>query len=51
MPFITDDFLLHSDAACELYHDYAKEEPIFDYHCHISPQEIANDRQFNNLSC
>jgi glucuronate isomerase len=49
MPFITDDFLLQSDAACELYHDYAKQEPIFDYHCHISPEEIAENRQFKNL--
>jgi glucuronate isomerase len=48
--FITDDFLLHSDAARTLYHDYAKAQPIFDYHCHLSPKDIAEDRQFENLA-
>jgi len=47
--FITDDFLLHSEAARTLYHDYAKAQPIFDYHCHLSPKDIAEDRQFENL--
>ena len=47
--FITDDFLLHSDAAKTLYHDYAKSQPIYDYHCHLSPKDIAEDRQFENL--
>ena len=40
-PFIHDDFLLQCDAARELYHRHAKTEPIFDYHCHVSPQQIA----------
>lgn len=48
--FITDDFLLHSEAARTLYHDYAKAQPIFDYHCHLSPKDIAEDRQFENLA-
>ena len=48
--FITEDFLLHSDAARTLYHDFAKAEPIFDYHCHLSPKDIAEDRQFENLT-
>ncbi len=48
--FITDDFLLHSEAARTLYHEYAKEQPIFDYHCHLSPKDIAEDRQFENLA-
>jgi glucuronate isomerase len=48
--FITDDFLLHSEAAIRLYHDFAKVQPIFDYHCHLSPKDIAEDRQFENLS-
>lgn len=48
--FITDDFLLHSDAARTLYHDFAKNQPIFDYHCHLSPKDIAEDRQFENLA-
>jgi glucuronate isomerase len=48
--FITDDFLLHSEAAVRLYHDFAKPQPIFDYHCHLSPKDIAEDRQFENLT-
>jgi glucuronate isomerase len=48
--FITDDFLLHSEAAKTLYHNYAKTQPIFDYHCHLSPKDIAEDRQFENLT-
>jgi len=47
--FITDDFLLHSDVARELYHNYAKDEPIYDYHCHLMPQDLAANRQYNNL--
>jgi len=48
--FITDDFLLHSEAAKTLYHYHAKTQPIFDYHCHLSPKDIAEDRQFENLT-
>lgn len=48
--FITDDFLLHSEAAKTLYHHHAKTQPIFDYHCHLSPKDIAEDRQFENLT-
>jgi glucuronate isomerase len=48
--FITDDFLLHSEAAKTLYHHHAKMQPIFDYHCHLSPKDIAEDRQFDNLT-
>lgn len=47
--FITDDFLLHSDVARELYHDHAKHQPIFDYHCHLPPDQIAANRRFDNL--
>ena len=49
-PFMDDDFLLQTDTAQRLYHEYAATMPIFDYHCHISPQEIAADRIFNNMS-
>lgn len=49
MSFITEDFLLHSDVARELYHSYAKNQPIIDYHCHLSPADVANNRQFGNL--
>lgn len=48
--FITEDFLLQSNFARMLYHDYAKQLPIIDYHCHLSPQEIAENRQFKNIS-
>ncbi|MBS0879418.1 glucuronate isomerase [Pantoea sp. JGM49] len=47
--FMDDDFLLQSDVARRLYHDYAADMPIYDYHCHLNPQEIAEDRQFANL--
>ncbi len=47
--FITEDFLLQSETARELYHDYAKKEPIFDYHCHLPPGEIAGNKSFPNL--
>ncbi len=47
--FISDNFLLHNDSAKRLYHDYARQEPIFDYHCHLPPNEIAANRQFDNL--
>jgi glucuronate isomerase len=47
--FITKDFLLHSDVARELYHDHAAHEPIFDYHCHLPPDQIAGNKTFRNL--
>lgn len=49
MAFIHDDFLLHSEQARRLYHGYASQEPILDYHCHLSPSDVANNRRFNNL--
>lgn len=48
--FITEDFLLHSKAAKILYHDYAKNMPIFDYHSHLPPEQIANDVKFENIT-
>jgi glucuronate isomerase len=48
--FITEDFLLQSEFARHLYHSYAKDLPIIDYHCHLSPEDIAKDRQFENLT-
>ena len=47
--FITDDFLLDTEMARRLYHEFAKDEPIFDYHCHLPPEQIAQDYQFKNL--
>ncbi|MDR1484619.1 MAG: glucuronate isomerase [Planctomycetaceae bacterium] len=48
--FITDNFLLQSDEAVKLYHEYAKLQPIIDYHCHLPTSEIASDRRFLNLT-
>lgn len=48
--FITDDFLLTTDFARKLYHGYAKDLPIIDYHCHLPPNEIAGNRQFENMT-
>lgn len=48
--FMDKDFLLQTDTAKALYHDYAAKMPIIDYHCHINPQEIAEDRRFENIT-
>jgi glucuronate isomerase len=48
--FISEDFLLRSETARILYHDYAKEMPIIDYHCHLPPDQIAENRQFENIT-
>jgi glucuronate isomerase len=48
--FLDEHFLLHTPAAQELYHDYAKDMPIIDYHCHLPPDQIAADQTFNNLT-
>ena len=49
MKFIHEDFLLQTRTAARLYHQFAEAEPIFDYHCHLSPRDIAVNRQFANL--
>lgn len=49
MDFIHEDFLLHSNAARKLYHDFAEHEPILDYHSHLSAADIAANRNFVNL--
>ncbi len=48
--FLSDDFLLHSPAACELYHGYAAPAPICDFHCHLPPGQIAGNKVFRNLT-
>lgn len=48
--FMNDDFLLETETARHLFHDYAEALPIVDYHCHISPREIYENRRFNNLA-
>ena len=50
MPFIHDDFLLGGETARRLYHEYARDEPILDYHCHLPPQDVAANRRFANLT-
>lgn len=49
MGFITDDFLLHNQTARHLYRNYASPQPVLDYHSHLSPKDIAEDRSFSNL--
>jgi len=49
MGFITGHFLLQSETARRLYHDYAANQPIYDYHCHLPAKEIAGNRRFANL--
>lgn len=48
--FINDNFMLKNQTAIDLYHQYAKRLPIFDYHCHLSPKDIAENRRFNNIT-
>lgn len=47
--FMTEDFLLDTEFARRLYHDYAKDQPVYDYHCHLPPQQIAENYRFANL--
>ena len=48
--FMNRDFILDTPTAQHLYHDYASKMPLADYHCHLNPQEIYEDRRFNNLA-
>lgn len=48
--FMDEDFLLSTQTAQKLYHEHAEKTPILDYHCHINPEEIAKDRQFENIT-
>lgn len=48
--FMDRDFLLSNPTAVKLYHEYAEVTPILDYHCHINPKEIAEDRKFDNIT-
>ena len=49
-PFMDEYFLLHTEIAQKLYHEHAAKMPIFDYHCHINPKDIAEDRRFNTIT-
>jgi glucuronate isomerase len=48
--FIHNNFMLNNKTAVSLYHSYAKELPIYDYHCHLSPKDIAENRKFNSIT-
>ena len=48
--FMSDDFLLQTETAKKLYAEHAAQMPIFDYHCHLPPQQIADDIQFKNIT-
>ncbi len=49
-PFLDENFLLKTKTAQKLYHEYAKSMPLIDYHCHLSPQQIAENVQFKNIT-
>jgi len=49
-PFMDKDFLLSTETAKKLYHEYAAECPIIDYHCHVNPKEIYEDKRFDNIT-
>lgn len=48
--FMDENFLLSNETAVKLYHDYAKDMPIFDYHCHLNTKEIAENKKYGNLT-
>ena len=48
--YITDDFMLDTEYARDLYHNYAKQMPIVDFHCHLPPDQVADDYQFTNMT-
>ena len=49
MSFIHEDFILTTNTARRLYHQFAEDQPILDYHCHLPPKDVAENRQFANL--
>lgn len=49
-PFLDENFLLHNSTAERLYHEYAKDQPIIDYHNHLSPEEIAMNKNFSTIT-
>jgi len=48
--FITENFMLDNETAIELFHRHAKDLPIIDYHCHLSPEQVAEDKRFENMT-
>jgi glucuronate isomerase len=49
-PFLDENFLLQTDTAVELFHEHAKTQPIIDYHCHLPPDQVANNHRFRSLT-
>ncbi len=49
-PFLSENFLLSTPTSEKLYFEFAQPLPLFDYHCHISPAEIAGNKRFDNLT-
>ena len=49
MSFIHENFLLNSKAAQKLYHEFAENLPIIDYHCHLDPKEIVENKKFDSI--
>ena len=49
-PFLNEEFLLSTESAQKIYHQFAEKMPILDYHCHINPKEICDDRKFENIT-
>ncbi len=50
MKFIHEEFMLENTSASRLYHEYAEKQPIIDYHCHLDPQEISEDKSWENIT-
>ena len=50
IPFLSENFLLTTPTAVKLYHEHAKKMPIYDYHCHLDPQQIYEDVRFENIT-
>ena len=48
--YMGEDFLLTTKAARELYHGHAEKMPIIDYHCHVPPKEIAEDKRYDTIT-
>ena len=49
-PFMNEDFLLGTETARKLYHDHAEKMPVIDYHCHINPMEIYEDKRYDTIT-
>lgn len=48
--FMDEDFLLNNEVAVKLFHEYASKMPIFDFHCHLNPKDIYEDKKFKNIT-